>query len=380
MKRQSQERLCTPDFLLIWLASLTFFGSLFLLTPTLPIYIIHLGGRASDVGLLTGIFTLTAVASRPFVGREVDRRRSKPFLVLGAFVFALASAVYNRVRSVSALLWLRAFHGLGISCFTTASTTLVANLAPPRRRGEAMGAFGTASNVALTLGPALGMRLLRDWGFAGLFLASAALGALALSLGMPVREPRQLSSLKAADGGLISRGALFPASIVFALTITYGAVLAFLPILAQRRGIHGFEFFFTLYAVILILSRTITGRFSDRYGRGAVILPGLTMVAGAMALLAVARSLALLLAGASLYGLGFGAVHPALLAFTVDRVPPRARGAAMATFGLAFDLGIGLGATVLGYLLPWTGLAGLYAIAAGMALMGMALFAVGVRR
>jgi MFS family permease len=62
------------------------------------------------------------------------------------------------------------------------------------------------------------------------------------------------------------------------------------------------------------------------------------------------------LGAAALYGVGFGAGQPALLAMTADRVPPEERGRAMGTLYTAWELGIlggaillGLCATPLGY-------------------------------
>jgi MFS family permease len=60
------------------------------------------------------------------------------------------------------------------------------------------------------------------------------------------------------------------------------------------------------------------------------------------------------LVGAAIYGIGFGAVQPALMALTADRVPPEERGKAMGTFYAAWELGISSGAAAAGLLLTVT--------------------------
>jgi predicted MFS family arabinose efflux permease len=81
------------------------------------------------------------------------------------------------------------------------------------------------------------------------------------------------------------------------------------------------------------------------------------------------------LGAAALYGVGFGAGPPALLAMTADRVPPEERGRAMGTLYTAWELGIlggalllGLRATPLGYETTWWMSAAIAGVGAGAAL------------
>jgi MFS family permease len=179
---------------------------------------------------------------------------------------------------------------------------------------------------------------------------------------------------------LISRTALFPATVMFTLALTYGTVLSFLPLMAVSRGIGGFEIFFTVYALALIAVRAAGGSLSDRVGRAAVVIPGMVLAAVGMVLVAMATSLTGLLVAAVLYGLGFGAVNPALMALTVDRCGLANRGAAMATFSGSFDLGIGVGSVLLGYVLQLSDFGTMYLAAAGVAVGGLVIFVMGTWR
>ncbi|EGW40053.1 MFS transporter [Desulfosporosinus sp. OT] len=138
-------------------------------------------------------------------------------------------------------------------------------------------------------------------------------------------------------------------------SIGYGCVVSFLPTLVMERGITGsflglsdYAFYYIVYALTLLLTRGIWGRLSDKYGRKAAIMPGMLLLAGGTLLLAYTWSFPLLLLVGVIYAAGFGAAQPSILAWTVDRAGHTERGAAVSTFFIAFDGGLGLGALIMG--------------------------------
>jgi predicted MFS family arabinose efflux permease len=83
-----------------------------------------------------------------------------------------------------------------------------------------------------------------------------------------------------------------------------------------------------------------------------------------MLVLSVAGSLPLLLLAGVLFGLAFGAGHPAMTALAIDLVRPERRGAGMATFTSAFELGIGSGSIVMGLVAASAGYSAMFALCA----------------
>ena len=163
--------LFTRDFLLVCLSTFLFSGSMFLLFAVLPLFIVEqLHGAESQVGMIMGAFAVSAVLSRPLSGRLVDTWSRKSCLTLGAFIYVIFPALYTQAASVPVMAALRFFHGIGIAIYTTAGSVFVADLAPPARRGEAMGYYGMALNLAMAIGPALGVILTGRLGFTGPFL------------------------------------------------------------------------------------------------------------------------------------------------------------------------------------------------------------------
>lgn len=366
------EKLFTRNFVLTSLSTLAIFTSFYFLLVTLPIYILdELGGSKSEIGLIIGVFTISAVLLRPFIGREMDRRGRKNMLVAGSLVFLLSTLLYNYTTSVALLLLLRVLHGIGWGAATTATSTLIADIAPPRRRGEAMGIFGMSANVAMAVAPALSILLLNASDFPTLFGVSAAIALVSLLLVLPISET-MVARPKAL---LFSKEAFFPSAMMFTISLSYGSIVSFLPLFAQEKGVANPGIFFSVFAVTLIVVRALSGRLSDIKGRRFVIIPGMVLITLGLWVLSQADSLMFFLAAALIYGLGFGSVHPTLIALLVDRVGERGLGAAMGTFTAAFDLGIGAGSILLGVVLQFFGFMVMYLLG-GLIVLSCAVFIV----
>src|SRR5436309_15941456 len=78
-------------------------------------------------------------------------------------VFDLASLAYNVTAGARWLLAERLLHGGGMGRYPTAASAVVADLAPPDRRGAVMGTFGAAANIAMALGRSRGSRSPTGW-------------------------------------------------------------------------------------------------------------------------------------------------------------------------------------------------------------------------
>ncbi|MBI3798161.1 MAG: MFS transporter, partial [Deltaproteobacteria bacterium] len=228
------DTLFTRAFLLLCLSSFLFSSSMFLLFAVLPLFVVQeLKGAQSQVGLIMGAFAISSVLSRPASGRLVDSWSRKAGLSLGALIYCVAPALYTQASSVSMMLGLRFFHGIGIAAYTTSGSVLVADLCPAARRGEGMGYYGMSMNLAMTIGPALGAALVGVVGFTGLFWLSASLAFASLLLVQFVREPHRPhvhAQVGVQRPPLFSRAALFPGFIAMCMTMTFGSVVSFLPL------------------------------------------------------------------------------------------------------------------------------------------------------
>lgn len=349
--------LFTRPFVVICLATLFFYLSFYLILPVMPLYVAGMGGTSFEIGLIIGLFAFMAMILRPPAGWIIDTRGTRVVLVAGMAIFMLASLGYVFTRSVTAILLLRLFHGMGMGLFPTAATVVVAEVAPPARRGEAMGWFGIANSAGLVIGPALGVPIAAGAGFRTLFLVAggvAWMGLLCIWLLPRIGRLQAQAARAPRPGDFFSRAAVLPAVLLLFLYVPYGVMVAFIPIIATGRGLENPGAFYTAFALAVLLVRAKAGHISDRRGRAAVIIPGMLLAGLAFAVLALTSSRLWVLVGAAVYGLGFGTVQPALMALTADRVPPEERGKAMGTFYVAWELGIMTGSTGAGLLLAVT--------------------------
>jgi len=253
MELPKNETLFTRNFVLTSLSTVAIFTSFYFLLVTLPRYILdELHGSESEIGLIIGVFTISAVLLRPFIGQEVDRRGRKVVLIAGLIVFFLSMLFYNYTRSVEELLMLRVLQGIGWGAATTAATTLIADVAPPNRRGEAMGIFGMSANVAMAVGPTLSIVLLESSSYTTLFITSSAIALISLLLALPISE----TAVVHPETPLFSREAFFPSAIMFTISLTYGSIVSFMPLFATKQGITNPGIFFTVFAITLILVKS----------------------------------------------------------------------------------------------------------------------------
>ncbi|HWT81120.1 MAG TPA: MFS transporter, partial [Candidatus Methylomirabilis sp.] len=290
-------------------------------------------------------------------GWIIDARGCWSVLLAGIAIFMLASPGYIIVRSFPAVMALRLFHGIGMGLFPTAATVVVAEVAPALRRGEAMGWFGIANSAGLIIGPVLGTGIASGLGFPALFLTAGAIALLGLVClwFLPRIERAAKTNRFPRPQDFFSRAAVLPSLLLFSLYVPYGLMSAFIPILAAGRGLVNPGMYFTVFALAVLVIRAQAGYVSDRRGRAAVIIPGLAAAGVAFAILGLTSDRLWLLVGAAVYGLGFGAAHPALMALTADRVPLEERGKAMGTFYVAWEVGITAGSMGAGLLLEVTG-------------------------
>ena len=370
-----KEPIFSHNFVLLALANLFTFGSFNVLLATLPIYLKTVGGKESEIGLVLGVFAITALLVRPFVGIAGDMWGKKKFMIIGGIAMAMSPLLYIVSNSVLPMIGVRLFQGLAFGIISTALGALIADIVPASRRGEAVGYFGMSNNIAMAAGPALGIVVMQSWGFTNLFFVSASIGLLSVIFSLPVNEPaRQPRPTSVTRPPLVVRSALLPASVLFCYALTFGSVVTFLPLFAVTRGLSNPGLFFTVQALVVLALRSFTGRLSDRIGRKTVALPGLMFCTISLILISQVSSTTMFLVAAALYALAFSCIQPPMTAMVIDRVKPEIRGAAMGTFISAMDAGIGGGAFLWGVVAGLTGYSRMYLIASLVPVLAIVLF------
>lgn len=364
---KNNDRIFSRDFLFIWLANFFIFLGFQMTLPTLPIFVKELGGSDQIVGLIVGVFTFSALLLRPFAGNALETRGRQVVYLFGLSLFVISVGAFAFATSIFMLIVMRILQGVGWGFSTTASGTVATDLIPPKRRGEGMGYYGLSSNLALALGPALGLSLVGVISFTQLFLIASAMGLIALLLALMIRykkveeSPDKTTTVKF---DVFEKSAINPSILLFFITLTFGGIATFLPLYAIERSVEGISLYFVVYAIFLMISRLIAGKIYDEKGHMYVFPPGALMILIAMILLAWLPSTLVLLLAAAFYGFGFGSVQPALQAWAVNSAAKNRKGMANATFFSFFDLGVGIGAMGFGIIANQLGYRYIYIISA----------------
>jgi MFS family permease len=372
------EHLWTKHFTLMTIGNLFLFNAFYMLYPTLPPFIKQMGGNESQVGLAMGAFMLSAVFFRPLVGGLLDRFGRRPFIVWGLLLFTLAMYMYNWVGGIAVLMGLRILHGMSWAVSTTATITAITDMIPSTRRGEGMGWFSTSMTLAMAIGPMFGIWVTQNLSYSALFLFAVVFSAAALLLTFGAKMPfPPQTGVRRIE--LFEKSVLPVAASVFFLFIAYGGITTFVPLFADSIQVNSGAFFLA-FAAALALSRPISGKLSDRYGEMFVIVPALVITICALIVLSLSTGLIGVLVSAVLYGIGFGSAQPALQAATIRLARSDRKGVANASISTANDLGIGLGAIVLGWVSQYTSYQVLFAVSALSVAFSLLLFSIFVKR
>lgn len=366
--------LWTPNFILVCLYALIIFISFQMLMPTIPVYVKQLGGSDLMVGLVVGAFTVSALAVRPWIGIGLDRYGRKLIWLIGTAVFVLAVLGYIWALTIPLLMLVRVMHGFGWGAVTTSSATAIADIVPLPRRGEGMGYFGLGATLGMVVGPALGFFIINDHSFNTLFLFSAGLAVVALLIAGGTPLPAVRLNSEGVKPALLEPTALLPSLTMLFITTAYGGIVTFIALFGMQHGILNVGFFFTIYAITVMVIRPGCGLLYDRRGPRVVVIPGMLVLATGVFVLAQAASVLGFAVAAVICGLGMGATHPTLQALAVAKCAPNRRGAASATFSSAFDLGIAIGALALGGVVQILGYQAMYNICGAVVLAGLVVY------
>lgn len=362
---------------------------------TLPLFAQQIGGDKSTAGLLTGLFSISALLVRPISGKFIDSRGRKIVLIAGILVVTLVSFAYSFAYSVVTLLILRFIHGIGMSAQTTSSGTIVADIVPSSRLMEGIGYFGVANILATAVGPALGLYLIGIGGFQFLYLVTFIICVAGLITArfinyennskLTMNQKEELYHVipegeTVAVNEYVKKGALFektavtPALVMLFVVFAMSSIISFLPLYAISKNINNIGMFFTVYAAALLVSRMFLGRLSDHYGVTIVFIPSIVMFIISLVIIANSTTLQGLLAAAILFGLGSGTINPVLNGITIRLCPPGRRGAANATFLSSLDIGMGGGSIVWGFVSEYVGFSSIYYGAAAVSLIPVFLY------
>ncbi|MEW9701674.1 MFS transporter [Paenibacillus sp. SI8] len=372
MHSQEIHKLWTRSFISLTIGSFLLFLNLQMLLSSFPAFVkenFHAGDLT--VSLVTSVFALSAIATRFLTAVLIRKVQRKVILYIGLLVAAIVTGLYVWADSVGSLLVMRVGYGIGFGMASTIIPTLVSQIIPGRRMGEGIGYFGLSTSLAMSMGPMIGLNVMKQFGFStltviGSFTLLIIFPLLLLTRSIPPEPRKEVSSVK-TDGKQPSFSAklIAPALLNVLLSVTYSGLLSFIALFGEAVHIEQVGLFFMFNAITIIMIRPISGKLFDKKGHGAVLIPAAISVVASMIILSFATSMPMLILSALLYGLGFGAIQPTIQAWMLRSTPQEQHGMANSMFYNSTDLGVALGALLLGAISSLYGYAMMYRYSAG---------------
>jgi MFS family permease len=358
-----------PRQVAFWLLALVLTVTMLGTTLPTPLYVIYQSRwhfSAAVVTVTFAVYAVAVIATLLLAGRSSDQAGRRPVMAAALGASALSTVVFILAPDVGALIAARIVSGLSAGLMTGTATATLTELIPATARRRAS-LVATAANMAgLGLGPLI----------AGLFaqyaphpttlvfevylavLAAAALVLLLVPETVPVRTRPALrfAGLGIPEQG---RGEFIAAGLAgFAAFALLGLFSSLVPgfIAGQlHQGSHAVQ---GAIVFLLLAVGSITQVALSRFSSQRVVLAGLSLFLGALALIVAALAssgMTLFLVGTVAGGVAVGAIFLGSLATANRLAPAERRGHVISAFFVACYAGLIIPVVGVGVLAGFTG-------------------------
>ncbi len=327
-------------------------------------YADHLGATATIVGLVSGLFALTALLFKVISAPAIDSYNRKHVLILSIGILLASFVGYVFSNTISMLIISRLLTGAGLAFSTTVCLTVASDSLPNDKMSTGIGYFSLGTAICMAISPYVGLKLAEAVGYRWTFLICAIIIVLTIAYAMTMKiEHKKAKVFSIRLSNIIAQEALTPAILLFILAISMSVVSAFLVLFAEKQGVRSnIGYYFTVNAVTMIFTRPLIGRLADRYGTTRIVIPSMLFAALSFFIISVSDSLPLFLLAGVVSAFGFGGSQPAIIAVSMKSVPKERRGAASCTSYVGMDLGNLVGPVLAGAIIEVWGYTAMWQI------------------
>ena len=342
-------RLWHHDFWRMAIANLLLTMAVYMLIPTMPVWMVQQGFSSLETGVAMGAFGMGLFAFGAFVSFLVQRfRRNHVCLWAASLIAALLGLSYylDVQLSFRAEFYMVVIQRFAIGALfglaqMVLTSTLIIDTCESYQRTEANHSAAWFGRFAMSLGPLVGLLLHRFFGFQIVMLAAAAVSALAVVLVMlvhfPFRAPQDDVQIVCLDRFFLPHG--FPLFVNLQLiTLVVGLLLS----------LTLSELFFAMMMVGFLLA-LLAQRFvfQDAELKSEVVT-GLVLMGAALLMMLTRTQHIVVYAAPVFIGFGIGIIGSRFLLFFIKLSRHCQRGTSQSTFmlgwesGIAWGLGLGL--------------------------------------
>lgn len=287
----------------------------YIITPVLTKYLTQIGVSLVIASIISGLFSLTSLCTRPFTGILVDTLKPRKILYISIPMLILSMLGYALTTNQYLIVVLRIINGVAF-CFNGTTISAYASMyIPPKRMGEGIGYLGLGSVIATALGPVIGLSIGTSLGYRNAFLVAAVFGLASLLLLLIFNDqPKVITSntenitkKKSIHLNQIIAVQLLPLAFLNGIfSYANGTVSNFLVLLSEERNIENCSIYFTVLACCMFIFRPISGKLNDKYGLPFLLIPAYIMAGVGMFLVSGMKTLPMLIISAICMAFGQG--------------------------------------------------------------------------
>jgi MFS family permease len=320
----------------------------------------HLASGSITTGWVIGLQSLATLLTRHRAGTFCDQRGPRRAALVGlplaagsGLLYALSSVLpFDPAGKLVVLMLARLVMGLGESLFLTGLMSWGIARMGTARTGKVMSWTGIAIYAALGLGAPVGLAVQSAAGFIGVGAVTAVAPMLAWAIAF------KLPRVAAAGGQRVPFHRVIaliwrPGLVLALATVPFATMVAFLTLAFASHGWSQAGTALFGFAAAYVLVRLIAGGLPDRAGASRIAAGSLAFETVGQLLLWCAPVPGIAVLGATLTGLGFSLVFPAMGLLATRSVPPEQRGRAIGNFVAFADLALGVTGPTAGLALHW---------------------------
>lgn len=375
---KSSNKIWNKNFILLFITNLLVLAAFYASIPIIPVYCQEIGITGSKVGIVLTAMSVATILFRPVAGYLLDNFNRYIVYVIFLAMFCLSFPAFIIFPIFAVLIIIRLYMGAVYSVCGSATMTLASDVLPKTKITEGISRFAFTISIGMAVGPFVGIQVQNHMSSKASFLTVFAVSVIALICVSccKIKYPK-IKRKKFVLKDTIYKPALpFMFNMTF-LMIPYGAVIAYSSILAQEKDLTSvLPFFYICLVVGMLLSKLSTQKMIDAGKHRVLVYVSLVILVVTMVSYQFLETGAHLLIAGFFFGIGYGILQPLFQAFVTGTTPAPKRGVANATYLLSYDIGIGIGSLLMGFLQESIGLTTGFAITAVAYVIGGIIYVV----
>lgn len=329
------------------LAGFCAFLGVYATQPLLPVLERVFAVSKAGAALTVSAPTIAVALASPFAGRAIRRWGHRPIIVGSMLFLPIPMLLAAASPSVPVLVGWRFVQGLAVPGIYAVGVAFLAEEWPPAALGSAMSALVTGNVIGGYTGRLLSGLAAERWGWRAAFvvlgLVTAAAAVAAARLLPRARRARPAGPAPRARPGDLLRAPRLLATFAVGFNVLFTQVAVFtyvtfhLSAPPYRLGTAALSSVFTVYLIGAAVT-PFAGRWIDRVGSRRAVTVALA-VAAAGALVTLAPSVTLVVAGLAAVCTAVFVSQSASTAFLRTAAPPRLRPSASGLYVSSYYLG-----------------------------------------